>query len=217
MDRATVLAALGVLGGGAGLWLSLKNLSRAVRFRFQRGRPYIPGSLRRSILATAVFLSVFLVGATLGSVRWLLSDYQPVDDVTRAARVRVRELDGGELLLELEPDRRHPERRPMAVGLPGATWEVAGVVISFPSWIRLLGLDASHRLAGAGAPSVGGGTLPARAQRAADLFAGLPAALQVRVERHAVAGRGPIEWTGVMVSRDGYFLGPEDGGESDPF
>jgi hypothetical protein len=211
MDRAVLLATLGLLVGGAGLALSLKHLGRALRFRFQRGRPYIPGSLRRTALSTLVFLLIFLAGGGLAGVRWLLRDFQPLAGPTRAARVRVRDLGAGDLLLELEPDRRHPDLQAMATGLPGLTWEVRGVVISFPDWLGVSGIDSFHRLTEAGAPATGARGLPPRGQWAVDLVAGLPESWGVRVNRRAVAGRGPLPmWTAVLAERDGYFLGPEE-------
>jgi hypothetical protein len=211
MDRTIVLAVVGLLAGGAGLTLSVKYLGRAVRFRFQRGRPYIPGSLRRAALSTLVFLLIFLFGGGLAGVRWLLRDFQPVVGPTRAARVRVRDQGAGGLLLELEPDKRHPDLQAIAAGLPAQTWEVRGVVVSFPVWLRSLGIDAFQRLTDAGAPAGGGRSLPARARRAADLVAGLPETWGVRVRSRVVAGRGPLpEWTAVLADRNGYFLGPEE-------
>ena len=215
MDRTILLAALGLLAGGAGLALSLKHLGRALRFRFQRGRPYIPGSLRRSALSTLVFLLIFLAGGGLAGVRWILRDFQPAEGPTRAARVRVRDQGGGELLLELEPDKRHPDLPAMAAGLPGPTWEVRGVVISFPVWLRPAGVDAFQRLTHAGAPAFGARDLPSRGQWATDLLAGLPESWGVRVNHRAVAGRGPLpKWTAVLAERDGYFLGPEEASSS---
>jgi hypothetical protein len=211
MDRTVLLAALGLLAGGAGLALSLKHLGRAVRFRFQRGRPYIPGSLRRASLSTVVFLLIFLAAGGLAGMRWLLRDFQPVNGPTRAARLRVRDQGAGDLLLELEPDERHPRLQAMAAGLPGASWEVRGVVVSFPPWLRPLGVDAFQRLTGAGEPVRGGRGLPARARKAVDLLAGLPDPLGVTVRARALAGRGPLpEWTSVMAESDGYFLGPDE-------
>lgn len=211
MDRAILLAALGLMVGGTGLGLSLKRLGRALRFRFQRGRPYIPGSLRRATVSTLIFLLLFLAGGGLAGVRWVLRDFQPAVGPTRAARVRVRDQGGGELLLELEPDKGHPGLQAMAAGLPGPTWEVRGVVISFPRWLRSLGIDSFQRLTSAGAPAVGDRDLPSRGQGAADLMAGLPESWGVRVEHRAIAGRGPLPgWTAVLAERDGYFLGPEE-------
>ncbi len=205
--RAHLVAAACLLAGGPGLAISLGRLSRALRFRFQRGRPYIPGSIRRTAFSSLVFGILAAAGAGLAGTLWLTRDLQPVHGVTRAGEMRVTE-QGGELLLELRVGEGTGEAPILATGLAGATWMVTGTVITFPTWMEPAGVEAWHGLVQAGGPEMDPRPPPPHLSRAVTVFRRLPAWMGISVERRSLGGRGPLpDWTGVMATRDGYFLG----------
>ncbi|MFQ5670235.1 MAG: hypothetical protein ACE5HD_06910 [Acidobacteriota bacterium] len=211
-ERAVFLAGIALVVGFFGSWRAFKELARAIRFRFERGRPYVPGSISRTAFSSLVFLSIFAAGAGLGTCRWLLRPFQQIHGVTHAGRVRVTESDSGGLLLELQVDARQPQAPVMAAGLPGRTWWVSGTVISFPAWLRVAGLDAAHRVQLAGWPGQAPPAVPTKVARATRWLRYLPAGVQIH--RRSLVGTGPLPvWMSVNVSRDGYTLGGRAGAD----
>jgi len=212
MERAYLLATLIGLGGGLILLRAGRHLGHALHFRFRKGKPYVPGSIRRA--ATACVLATLLVlgGAALAGARWLVRDFQPINGAARAGRLRV--LAAEPLLMELEADAGgQPDLR--ATGLRGADWQVRGLILTFPAWTGSLGLGAFHRLMAAGDPEATAMGVPASVAEARGLVARLPPVLGVSAQIRALGGSGPLPaWTGIIVSRDGYRLGGAKGGDS---
>jgi hypothetical protein len=200
MERAYLL---GGLLAAAGLALSARALPRAARalsFKLQRGKPYVPGSLRRALATLLLGLAVTGAGVQLAGARWLLRDFGPAG---AAARVRVTG-EPGALLLELETAGAGGRKAVRAVGLAGADWQVQGVIVTFPEWTEPLGLGTLHRIVEAGDP----GAAPSPLDDPAGLLSGLPPWAGVEVARRSLAGTGPLPaWTGLRATRDGYLLG----------
>ena len=213
MNRAYLLAmlitALGLLGVTAGL----RGLIRGLVFRFSPGKPYMAGTIQRSLTTLLVTLLLALSGSSLGAARWLTRDYQHVEDTSRAARMRV---DGkGTLTLQVQADASHPGHSSFAAGLQGESWQIRGVLITFPPWTRHLGLGAFHRITGAGSPGAPPDAMPPGTRRIRQVVAALPAIAGVRAEARFLLGQGQIPiWTSVMVNRQGYVLGGADGGDA---
>jgi hypothetical protein len=174
VTRAALLAAACLLIGGPGVAISTRRFARALRFRFQRGRPYIPGSIRRTAFSGLVFGAVATAGAALAATLWITRDLQPIQGAARAGQIRVSK-DGGALLLELRTPGDAEEGPVRAAGLAGPTWMVTGMVIAFPEWLAPVGLDACHGIVQAGGPDADLRPLPPELTRAVALFRRLPA------------------------------------------
>ena len=212
MERAYLIAILTMLAGGVILAPAIRHLGRAVHFRFRRGKPYVPGSIGRA-LSTCVFAAVLLLGGSaLGAARWLVRDFQPVMGPTRAGRVQVT----GEnpLILHLEGvSGGRPDVR--VTGLRGTNWQVSGLVLTFPEWTSSLGLGAFHRFLAAADAGSNPSRLPPSVAEARRLADALPPVLGISARIRALGGTGPLpDWTGIIVSRDGYRLGGGRGGDS---
>ena len=213
MNRAYLLSIVITTLGLWGVTTSLRHLGRALRFRLSPGKPYMAGTIQRSLTTLLVTLLLALSGASLGAARWLARDYQHVEDTSRAARMRV---DGkGTLTLQVKADASHPGHPSFAAGLQGESWQIRGVLITFPPWTRHLGLGAFHRITGAGSPGAPPDAMPPGTRRIRQVAAALPAIMGVRAEARFLLGQGQIPiWTSVMVNRQGYVLGGADGGDA---
>ena len=212
MERAYFIAILAILVGGFVLARGTRHLGRSLHFRFRRGKPYVPGSIRRALVTCLLAMLLLLGGSALGAARWLVRDFQPISGPTRAGRLQVNGENPMTLHLEGVSGGR-PDLR--VTGLRGSEWQVRGLILTFPEWTSFLGLGAFHRFMAAGdadtaqvklAPSV------AEARRLADA---LPRVLGISARIRALAGIGPLPtWTGGIVTRDGYRLGGARGGDS---
>lgn len=205
MDRAWLVGSAGLLGGGALLLYALTRLGRAVRFRLQRGKPYMPGSIGRASRSALAGLLVVLGGGMVAGARWSVDGYAPLHRMEEAARLRVQDSGGGQLLLEVELPGVAPAR--FAKGLSSPDWTLHGTIIQFPAWAGPLGLARYHRLDSVGTAD-GDERSPVHLlpDRAAPL-ARLAGWLGVRVARPTLGGRGELpEWTALGVTAEGYFL-----------
>ena len=206
MERPVLLAGIALVIGLPCLALSLANLARAMRFRFQWGKPYVPGSIARATRAAFLALLIAGFGTGLALTRWLLRDYQPLDQPATVAEVRV--LDGGSgYVLEMKTHPFDGDSRLLAVGLPGETWQIRGTVVRFPAWAEPIGLidfqivDAIAEPNGSVLSSLSDG------EAAVVFLSRLPGWVGVGVEPVDLSGRGSLpEWTPVAVDAGGYFL-----------
>jgi hypothetical protein len=206
---AIIITGLGLLGFTS----SLRGLGRALGNRWRAGKPYVIGSIQRSLTTLVLTLLLTLAGVSVGGARWLTRDYQHVDGPTRAARMRV---DGkGALTLQVQADTRHPGNATFISGLEGETWQVRGMLITFPAWTRRVGLGAFHRLTWAGSPGDPPGQMPESTRAIRQVAAALPAFMGVNATPRILMGQGELPiWTSVLVNRDGYTLGSADGGDA---
>lgn len=206
LDRAVLLATLFLGVGLPLLAFALAKLARAVHYRFQWGKPYVPGSIAR---ATRVALAALLItgfGMGLGLTRWLLRDYQALRQPAIVAEIRVLDRGSGYVLeMKTEPIAGHP--RLVAVGLPGETWQIRGTVVTFPTWAGPTGLTAFQIVETVAEPN---GAVLARlghGRSAVDLLSRLPAWLDIKVTPLDLNGRGAVpDWTPVAADTGGYFL-----------
>ncbi len=206
MERAYLLAGLMALAGLPLLWLALKQLGRALHFRLAAGKPYVPGSIARSLVNTGLVLTLLVIASGLAGARWGMRDFQQVDGTHQAARIRVEQ--GPSPVLYLEGAEGYPGRPVMVVGLQGESWQVGGLLITFPRWTAVLGLGAFHRIMAVGSPGAADRQQPEGVDDARWLIAGMPSFVPVQSARVAVAGSGAVApWQRLMVNRDGYMLG----------
>lgn len=209
MERAYLLAALLALVALPVLWRTLRNLARALRHKFSHGKPYVPGSITRSLVSTLMMLLLLMAAVILGGGRWLARDFQTVSGPTLAGRMQV--VEGPPLLLHLESAPAYPQRLVIASGLEDSNWQISGLLLHFPQWTRPLGLGTLHRFTSAGGLHADEQGEPAAVSQLRSLVAALPAFLQVDFARSTLAGQGAGSgWTAVMVSREGYVLGAQE-------
>ena len=209
MERAYLIAALLALVALPVLWRTLRNLGRALTHKFSHGKPYVPGSINRSLVSTLIMLLLLMAAVVLGGGRWLARDFQTVAGPTRAGRMQV--VDGPPLLLHLESAPEYPQRLVVASGLEDSNWQISGLLLHFPPWTRPLGLGTLHRFTSAGDLRATEQEEPSSVSQLRRLVAALPSFLHVAFARSTLAGQGTGSgWTAVMVSRDGYVLGPRE-------
>ena len=216
LDRTVLLAALALLVGLPLLALSLAKLTRAVRYRFQWGKPYIHGSIARATRAALAALLIAGFGTGLALTRWLLRDYQPLDQPSIVARVRVLDRGSG-YVLEMKTEPVAGDSRLLAVGLPGETWQIRGTVVTFPAWARPTGLKECQILQ---AVADSNGAVLSRLSEgdtAADLLSRLPDWLGIGIVPLKLDGRGGVpDWTPVAADTGGYFLALDIPSADDP-
>jgi hypothetical protein len=204
MTRLWILALLGSAAGALGVLAASRHLARAIHFRFERGRPYVPGSIRRA--AAGLGLSLLLAGA--GGLALLtalsLRPYAPIAGEDHVGDLEVSSSGGGEYLLELRlPGRPGAGETVQAVGLTSPSWEVSGWVFALPPWAGFLGVEGGHVFLGPGSPE------GEASGRPPGLGSAWLASLDLgwRAERRVLAGEGELpEGTALIVSRTGYAL-----------
>jgi hypothetical protein len=212
MERAYFLAVLAMLLGGFVLVRGMRHLGRSLHFRYRKGKPYVPGSIRRAMVTCLLAGILLLGGSALAAARWLVRDFQPISGPTHAGRVQVN----GENPMTLHLEGVSGGRPNLHVtGLRGTDWQVLGLILTFPEWTSALGLGSFHRFLAAADGDPGRVKLPVSVAEARRLAETLPSFLGVSARIRALGGAGPLPiWTEIIVTRDGYRLGGARGGDS---
>jgi hypothetical protein len=130
-----------------GIIFCIKYLVRSITISIQRimhPLPWYSEKLLRKYLISLLFLLIALIG-----LMWIysaieLQRYQRIDDVAIAGKVEVKKSGGAFTVIFIPSYENFPSENITRV-MRADQWALGGLYLSFPSWLKFIGLHTCHK------------------------------------------------------------------------